>query len=65
MLDTAGSDPTSGFVEMAVREVGSKRILYGSDIGGRGFVSQLAKVMGANLTKKERAHILGENLDSY
>jgi uncharacterized protein len=62
ILDTAGSDPTTGFVEMAAREVGAKRILYGSDIGGRSFASQLAKVMGANLSDDERALILGENL---
>lgn len=62
MVDTAGSDPTSGFVEMALREVGAKRILYGSDIGGRSFGSQLAKVMGANLTDEERELIFGENL---
>jgi predicted TIM-barrel fold metal-dependent hydrolase len=62
MVDTAGSDPTSGFVEMAVREVGAKRILYGSDIGGRSFGSQLAKVMGADLTDDERALICGDNL---
>jgi predicted TIM-barrel fold metal-dependent hydrolase len=62
MLDTAGSDPTSGFVEMAVREVGAKRILYGSDIGGRSFGSQLAKVMSATITDEERELILGQNL---
>jgi hypothetical protein len=62
MLDTAGSDPTSGFVEMAIREVGPERILYGSDIGGRSFASQIAKVTGANLTAEARRLILGENL---
>ena len=62
MLDTAGSDPTSGFVEMAVREVGPQRILYGSDIGGRSFASQLAKVLGANIAEDARRLILGGNL---
>jgi len=33
-IDLAGSDPTAGFVEMAVRELGAERIIYGSDIGG-------------------------------
>ena len=40
----AGSDPTSGFVEMAVRELGPERVIHGSDAGGRSFASQLAKV---------------------
>lgn len=62
ILDSAGSDPTSGFLEMAVREVGPQRILYGSDTGGRSFASQLAKVLGANLTDEARRLILGENL---
>ena len=61
-IDLGGSDPTSGFVEMAVRELGAERILYGSDIGGRSFASQLAKVYGANITPQERRLILGENL---
>ena len=36
----AGSDPTSGYVEMAVRELGAERVIYGSDVGGRSFASQ-------------------------
>ena len=44
VVDVCGSDPTSGFVEMAVRELGPERVLYGSDAGGRSFASQLAKV---------------------
>jgi predicted TIM-barrel fold metal-dependent hydrolase len=61
-IDLGGSDPTSGFVEMAVRELGAERILYGSDIGGRSLSSQLAKVLGARITLQERRLILGENL---
>jgi predicted TIM-barrel fold metal-dependent hydrolase len=61
-LDTAGSDPTSGFVEMAVREVGASRVLYGSDCGGRSFASQIAKVTGAELPPADQRQILGGNL---
>lgn len=61
-IDLAGSDPTSGMVEMAVRELGPERILYGSDAGGRSFASQLAKVYSANLTDEVRQKILGGNL---
>lgn len=60
--DTAGSDPTAGFVEMAVRELGPERILYGSDVAGRSFASQLAKVTGAQIPDAARRLILGENL---
>jgi predicted TIM-barrel fold metal-dependent hydrolase len=61
-IDLAGSDPTAGFVEMAVRELGADRVLYGSDAGGRSFASQLAKVLGAELTEDDRRAILGGNL---
>ena len=58
----AGSDPTSGFVEMAVRELGAERVIYGSDVGGRSFASQIAKVEGANISESDKRLILGGNL---
>ena len=61
-IDLGGSEPTAGFVEMAVRELGAERILYGSDIGGRSFASQLAKVHGAALPNSAKRAILGGNL---
>jgi len=61
-LDLAGSDPTSGFVEMAVREAGPERVIYGSDVGGRSFASQLGKVMGADISGAARRLILSGNL---
>jgi hypothetical protein len=60
--DIAGSDPTSGFVEMAVRELGAERVLYGSDVGGRSFASQLAKVLGADIPDDAKGLILGGNI---
>jgi hypothetical protein len=58
----AGSDPTSGFVEMAVRELGAERVIYGSDVGGRTFASQIAKVRGAEISDADKELILGGNL---
>jgi hypothetical protein len=58
----AGSDPTSGFVEMAVRELGPERVIYGSDVGGRSFASQIAKVEGAQISESDKKLILGGNL---
>ncbi len=60
--DLAGSEPVAGGTEMAVRELGAERIIYGSDAGGRSFSSQLAKVFGANIPEPARRLILGENL---
>lgn len=59
--EISGSDPTAGFVEMAVRELGAERVLYGSDFGGRSFASQLAKVTGAEIPDAAKKLILGEN----
>jgi predicted TIM-barrel fold metal-dependent hydrolase len=60
--EMAGFDPTSGAVEMAVRELGAERVVYGSDVGGRSFASQLAKVQGADIPDSEKELILGGNL---
>ncbi|REJ92214.1 MAG: amidohydrolase [Planctomycetota bacterium] len=61
-IGIAGSDPCAGFVEMAVRELGPERVIYGSDIGGRSFASQLAKVTGAAVPESAKRLILGQNL---
>lgn len=60
--ELGGGDPTAGFTEMAVRELGAERVLFGSDAGGRSFASQLAKVRGAAIPEEARRLILGENL---
>jgi uncharacterized protein len=60
--DLCGSDPTAGLTEMAVRELGAERVLYGSDAGGRSFASQLGKVLGADIPESAKELILGENL---
>jgi predicted TIM-barrel fold metal-dependent hydrolase len=60
--DLAGGDPTAGVTEMGVRELGAERVIYGSDVGGRSFASQLAKVFGADIPESAKRLILGENL---
>ena len=60
--DLGGGDPVSGQVEMAVRELGPERIIYGSDSAGRSFASQLAKVFGADIPDSAKRLILCDNL---
>jgi len=60
--EVAGFDPTAGVVEMAVRELGPERVVYGSDVGGRSFASQLAKVLGADIPDSAKELALGGNL---
>ena len=60
--DLGGGDPVSGQVEMAVRELGAERVLYGSDVSGRSFGSQLGRVLGADIPDAAKRLILRENL---
>lgn len=61
-IDLAGSDPVHGFTEMAVRELGAERIIYGSDSGGRSMASQLSKIHGAEIDEAARELVAGGNL---
>ena len=60
--EICGSDPTAGMVEMAVRELGADRVMYGSDFSGRSFASQLAKVHGADVPEDAKRLILAGNI---
>ncbi len=62
LIDLCGFDPTNGVTEMAVRELGPERIVFGSDAGGRSFASQLAKVLGAQISEDAKRLILAGNL---
>jgi uncharacterized protein len=62
--DLGGGDPVYGQVEMAVRELGAQRVLYGSDVNGRSFGSQIGKVLGADISVADKKLILRENLRS-
>ncbi|MFN7922310.1 MAG: amidohydrolase family protein [Bryobacteraceae bacterium] len=61
-VDLAGSDPTSGFAEMAVRELGADRVIWGSDAGGRSLGSQLGKLFGAEIPEAARERVASGNL---
>jgi hypothetical protein len=61
-LELAGFDPTAGVAEMAVRELGADRLIYGSDTGGRSFASQIAKIRGADIPDSAKRLALGGNL---
>jgi predicted TIM-barrel fold metal-dependent hydrolase len=60
--EICGGDPTAGVVEMAVRELGAERVMYGSDFAGRSFASQLAKVLGADIPENAKKLILAGNI---
>ena len=62
VAEVSGSFPTKGMVEMGVRELGAQRIVYGSDVAGRSFSSQLAKVHGAQISDRDKELIFNGNL---
>ena len=64
LIELGGFDPTAGVVEMALRELGVGRILYGSDVAGRSFASQLGKVLGAEVSEHDKRRILAGNLQA-
>lgn len=60
-IETSGFDATAGFIEMAVRELGAERIVFGSHLPSRSLGTELAKVITANISEQEKKLILGEN----
>lgn len=62
VVETGGSDPENGIMDAAVRRLGTRRVIFGSDATGRNFGTQLAKVTGSGLTIPTQKRILWDNL---
>ncbi len=62
LIDTSGAQPQAGLVEYAVRELGARRVIFGSDWPIRDFATQRARVTGARLTARQQDLILVQNL---
>jgi predicted TIM-barrel fold metal-dependent hydrolase len=60
-VDISGGEPESWMVELAVRRLGAERVVFGTDTPIRSYGMTLGKVLGANLTARQRRLILGEN----
>jgi len=61
LVETSGFDATAGFIEMAVRELGPKRIIFGSHLPSRSLGTELSKVTAAVIDESAKFQILGEN----
>ncbi len=61
LIETSGFDATAGFIEMAVRELGAQRIVFGSHLPSRSLGTELGKIVGANIREADKRRILGEN----
>jgi predicted TIM-barrel fold metal-dependent hydrolase len=60
-IETSGFDATAGFLEMAVREIGEDRIVFGSHLPTRSLGTELTKVTAAEITEEAKGKILGAN----
>ena len=61
LVETSGFDATAGFIEMAVRELGAERIVFGSHLPSRSLGTELGKVLAADISEADKRLILGEN----
>jgi len=62
LAETSGFDATAGFIDMAVRELGADRIVFGSHLPSRALGTELSKVLNAEISDDARKKILGANL---
>ena len=62
-IDTSGSLPFTGTLEYAIKELGSQRILFGSDLMGRSLATQLGRIYGASLSPQDLENILYRNAE--
>jgi uncharacterized protein len=61
LVETSGFDATAGFIEMAVRELGAARIVFGSHLPSRSLGTELGKIVAAEISENEKQQILGGN----
>ncbi len=61
VVETSGFDATAGFIEMAVRELGAERVLFGSHLPSRSLGTELGKVLFAQISEDDKKRILGAN----
>ena len=59
-LDTSGSGIELGMIEMAVEELGAKRLLFATD---NQIYNGPGKIYGADISEKDRKIILGDNAE--
>jgi len=58
-LDTSGSNPDEGTVEMSVRILGADRVLFGCDMS---MTPSVGRIRSAELSEADRTRILGANM---
>src|SRR5262249_15242730 len=62
LMECAGSDPHSGMVEYAIKELGVDRLVWGGPGPSRSYATELGKVLDADISRVDRMKIFGKNL---
>jgi predicted TIM-barrel fold metal-dependent hydrolase len=62
LYDTSGYQSEAGLVAYAARKLGAHRLVYGSDVHGRGFGPQIGRVLNAGLSEDDQDRVLYRNL---
>jgi predicted TIM-barrel fold metal-dependent hydrolase len=62
LVETSGFSPTAGFIEMAVRDLGAGRIVFGGHFMSRSVGTEFGKIIGAEVSEEARRLIFGGNL---
>ncbi len=60
-IDISGGEPEAGLVELAVKRLGARRVVFGTNSPMRSYGAMVGQVMGAKLTVRQRNLILGGN----
>jgi hypothetical protein len=63
-VDTSGGQPTAEMTEYAVNQLGSERVIYGSDFPIRDLHASLGKVLGAHISEQAKERILALNWET-
>lgn len=61
LLEFAGSDPHSGAVDYAARELGADRLVWGGHGPSRSYATELGKVLDSDLSRADRMKVFGGN----
>ena len=60
-VDTSGGSPEAGIVEHAVTNLGSKRVLYGSDLPIRDLPAAIGQVSGSPISSGDKENVFYQN----
>jgi hypothetical protein len=60
-LDMGGGEAIFGFMDLALRALGSTRIVFGTDIFGRSVPSQVSRIVACDLPDADLEHLLWRN----